>query len=228
MLRIPIFIGTCLPTCSDPYRSSTTRVNSYFFLSLQPFTSSIYKSNISVSISVTRMLRIPIFSGTCLPTCSDPYRSSTTRVNSYFFQSLQPFTSSIYKSNISISISVTRMLRIPIFIGMCLPTCSDPYRSSTTRVNSYFFLSLQPFTSCIYKSNISISISVTRMLRIPIFIGTCLPTCSDLYRSSTTRVNRPKKIPAETGRDCLSGRPGSNRPPRPWQGRALPNELLPH
>src|SRR4030095_10450019 len=24
------------------------------------------------------------------------------------------------------------------------------------------------------------------------------------------------------------GRPGSNRPPRPWQGRALPNELLPH
>src|SRR5215207_7474357 len=24
-----------------------------------------------------------------------------------------------------------------------------------------------------------------------------------------------------------SGRPGSNRPPRPWQGRALPNELLP-
>ncbi len=26
----------------------------------------------------------------------------------------------------------------------------------------------------------------------------------------------------------MSGRPGSNRPPRPWQGRALPNELLPH
>ena len=25
----------------------------------------------------------------------------------------------------------------------------------------------------------------------------------------------------------MSGRPGSNRPPRPWQGRALPNELLP-
>ncbi len=25
----------------------------------------------------------------------------------------------------------------------------------------------------------------------------------------------------------LSGKPGSNRPPRPWQGRALPNELLP-
>ena len=27
--------------------------------------------------------------------------------------------------------------------------------------------------------------------------------------------------------DFMSGRPGSNRPPRPWQGRALPNELLP-
>ena len=27
--------------------------------------------------------------------------------------------------------------------------------------------------------------------------------------------------------EILSGRPGSNRPPRPWQGRALPNELLP-
>jgi hypothetical protein len=25
----------------------------------------------------------------------------------------------------------------------------------------------------------------------------------------------------------MSGRPGSNWPPRPWQGRALPNELLP-
>jgi hypothetical protein len=27
--------------------------------------------------------------------------------------------------------------------------------------------------------------------------------------------------------ELLSGKPGSNRPPRPWQGRALPNELLP-
>ncbi len=36
-----------------------------------------------------------------------------------------------------------------------------------------------------------------------------------------------KKNPA-CGREVfLSGRPGSNRPPRPWQGRALPNELLP-
>jgi hypothetical protein len=36
-----------------------------------------------------------------------------------------------------------------------------------------------------------------------------------------------KKIhPVNTGW-ILSGRPGSNRPPQPWQGCALPNELLP-
>jgi hypothetical protein len=43
--------------------------------------------------------------------------------------------------------------------------------------------------------------------------------------SSTTRV--AKKNPDIVG-TFWSGRPGSNRPPRPWQGRALPNELLPH
>gem|GEM_PF-5525194 len=49
---------------------------------------------------------------------------------------------------------------------------------------------------------------------IPIAIGT------------TTRAT--KKNPSTTRRkDSWSGRPGSNRPPRPWQGRALPNELLP-
>ena len=36
-----------------------------------------------------------------------------------------------------------------------------------------------------------------------------------------------KKIPPPLEEGFLSGRPGSNRPPRPWQGRALPNELLP-
>jgi hypothetical protein len=36
-----------------------------------------------------------------------------------------------------------------------------------------------------------------------------------------------KKSSAYTARGLKSGRPGSNRPPRPWQGRALPNELLP-
>ena len=59
----------------------------------------------------------------------------------------------------------------------------------------------------------------------------CASTCS------ATRVNGQKKsFPPETRRKRSasakapadkSGRPGSNRPPRPWQGRALPNELLP-
>ena len=46
--------------------------------------------------------------------------------------------------------------------------------------------------------------------------------------SSTTGAcgNQKKNPPAETD-GLVSGRPGSNRPPRPWQGRALPNELLP-
>ena len=38
-------------------------------------------------------------------------------------------------------------------------------------------------------------------------------------------TNEQKKSKHEVW--ILSGRPGSNRPPRPWQGRALPNELLP-
>ncbi len=38
---------------------------------------------------------------------------------------------------------------------------------------------------------------------------------------------RPKKKSRAANADgTLSERPGSNRPPRPWQGRALPNELL--
>ena len=47
--------------------------------------------------------------------------------------------------------------------------------------------------------------------------------------SSTTRVNTFLKIKKKSRhcRELMSGRPGSNRPPRPWQGRALPNELLP-
>ncbi len=43
--------------------------------------------------------------------------------------------------------------------------------------------------------------------------------------NSTTRAAK-KNLPFGAG-EVLSGRPGSNRPPRPWQGRALPNELLP-
>src|SRR5215510_2363246 len=43
--------------------------------------------------------------------------------------------------------------------------------------------------------------------------------------SFTTRAILKKNPPS---RGNMSGRPGSNRPPRPWQGRALPNELIPH
>ena len=39
------------------------------------------------------------------------------------------------------------------------------------------------------------------------------------------RKSANKKLPQRER--VWSGRPGSNRPPRPWQGRALPNELLP-
>ena len=37
-----------------------------------------------------------------------------------------------------------------------------------------------------------------------------------------------KKSLRQRRKDSWSERPGSNRPPRPWQGRALPNELLSH
>ena len=37
-----------------------------------------------------------------------------------------------------------------------------------------------------------------------------------------------KKSLHQRRKDFQSERPGSNRPPRPWQGRALPNELLSH
>jgi hypothetical protein len=45
--------------------------------------------------------------------------------------------------------------------------------------------------------------------------------------STNSTTGARKKNPA-LERDLLSGRPGSNRPPQPWQGCALPNELLPH
>ena len=47
--------------------------------------------------------------------------------------------------------------------------------------------------------------------------------------SSTTKASdvRLKKNPILSSQEGFwSERPGSNRPPRPWQGRALPNELL--
>src|SRR5205085_5712676 len=48
---------------------------------------------------------------------------------------------------------------------------------------------------------------------------------SSASTSSATRVSGKKKSKHMVW--TMSGRPGSNRPPRPWQGRALPNELLP-
>ena len=49
----------------------------------------------------------------------------------------------------------------------------------------------------------------------------------DVPTSSTTGAIIQKKNPPAKTDGLMSGRPGSNRPPRPWQGRALPNELLP-
>ena len=46
--------------------------------------------------------------------------------------------------------------------------------------------------------------------------------------TSSTTGAVVKKNPVLLVKDgTLSGRPGSNRPPQPWQGCALPNELLP-
>ncbi len=45
--------------------------------------------------------------------------------------------------------------------------------------------------------------------------------------STTGAVKKNPVLPRAERENFVSGRPGSNRPPRPWQGRALPNELLP-
>src|SRR5436190_8862072 len=50
----------------------------------------------------------------------------------------------------------------------------------------------------------------------------------ELEHVKLLELRNQKKSSAYTARGSKSGRPGSNRPPRPWQGRALPNELLPH
>ena len=46
-------------------------------------------------------------------------------------------------------------------------------------------------------------------------------------RQGYSFLRRAKKKNPPLREEIWSGRPGSNRPPRPWQGRALPNELLP-
>jgi hypothetical protein len=44
--------------------------------------------------------------------------------------------------------------------------------------------------------------------------------------STNSTTGAAIKNPVLEERDSQSERPGSNWPPRPWQGRALPNELL--
>ena len=76
---------------------------------------------------------------------------------------------------------------------------------SGTESNRHSHYCEQDFKSCV---------STSSTTRVTLFV---------LYKYKT---NFEKK--SRHRRDILlSGRPGSNRPPRPWQGRALPNELLP-
>ncbi len=53
----------------------------------------------------------------------------------------------------------------------------------------------------------------------------CLPVPPPEHTQTKDRtILKNKKLSQK--REFWSRRPGSNRPPRPWQGRALPNELL--
>ena len=53
----------------------------------------------------------------------------------------------------------------------------------------------------------------------------CLPVPPpELTQTKDRTILKNKKLSQK--REFWSRRPGSNRPPRPWQGRALPNELL--
>ena len=49
----------------------------------------------------------------------------------------------------------------------------------------------------------------------------------EIIRNGNTVKSDTSVLVGKMERRKMSGRPGSNRPPRPWQGRALPNELLP-
>ena len=49
----------------------------------------------------------------------------------------------------------------------------------------------------------------------------------DGWRNEGTAEEHAKKITTRLGGDFWSGRRGSNSLPRPWQGRALPDELRP-
>ena len=85
--------------------------------------------------------------------------------------------------------------------------------------NPYRRCGRQDFKSCVSTSSTTGAICFT-------FISANLGALEFLIVFSKKNVSK-QKIQTH-GLDSWSGRPGSNRPPRPWQGRALPNELLPH
>jgi hypothetical protein len=104
-----------------------------------------------------------------------------------------------------------------------------------TELNRYGHCCPQDFKSCVSTNSttgafilkIILQRTVTPLRVTPISIGACLPIPSRFLSGGvyTNLMKLEKKSRLFSG--TLSGRPGSNRPPRPWQGRALPNELLP-
>ena len=104
-----------------------------------------------------------------------------------------------------------------------------------TELNRYDRCGSQDFKSCVSTSSTTGAVVFIYIKRAFIFYPkklNCM-TCGssrfnrDVSTSSTTGAIIPKKNPPAKTDGLMSGRPGSNRPPRPWQGRALPNELLP-
>jgi hypothetical protein len=98
---------------------------------------------------------------------------------------------------------------------LCSHLIKCNYKCPGTELNRYGHCWPQDFKSCVSTN------STTRAGGSAFFSYTC-------KNPGGTRTHKPKKNPPpERQEELLSGRPGSNRPPRPWQGRALPNELLP-
>lgn len=80
----------------------------------------------------------------------------------------------------------------------------------------------------------------TRQLRLEVSHVTnntspayCPPKVTSYFAAGVTpRHNAAPDVSSQrtvlTHASLLSGKPGSNRPPQPWQDCALPNELFPH
>ena len=86
---------------------------------------------------------------------------------------------------------------------------------------------LNPYSHCWpldFKSSVSTN-STTRVAQM--WCLTFTIKIVNLTPSSERGSKKNSKLQLQFGISLWSGRPGSNRPPRPWQGRALPNELLP-